>query len=374
MIVVHHAAATAGTQRAGVLATPAAVMDSGVAIFFVISGFLIYRPFAVANLAGARPMRTRSFLWRRLLRVVPAYWAALSFFWAIGVFSLGTHWWRYYTFVQIYWRNTVFHGILQAWSLSTELAFYLFIAVWVVVIRKVIASRPAKARPLIDLAGCGVLYAAGFVFREVVSVRDPVWRAISWVWLPTNIDLFAMGMVLGVLSAWAGSDARVRAVTDRAARLPGLWWTAAIALFAWYAYRVGVVNFNEGYRGFFWQQRQLVDALIAAALLFPAIFGAQERGLIRRTLRWRPIAWVGVVSYGLYLWHFDWIQRMASGSANRGATAASVAGPWPGWAHSPSGNTSVWIVLAAGLGLGLLFAALSWELLEKPLQRWKRLF
>ncbi|MDQ6696885.1 MAG: acyltransferase family protein, partial [Actinomycetota bacterium] len=158
MIVVHHAAATAGTRRAGVLATPAAVMDSGVAIFFVISGFLIYRPFAVANLAGARPMRTRSFLWRRLLRVVPAYWAALSFFWAIGAFSLGTHWWRYYLFIQIYWRNTVFHGILQAWSLCTELTFYLLIAVWVVVVRKVLAKRSPRSRPLIDLAGCGLLY------------------------------------------------------------------------------------------------------------------------------------------------------------------------------------------------------------------------
>ena len=91
MIVVHHAAATAGNIRAGVLATPAAVMDSGVAIFFVISGFLIYRPFAVAHQAGVSTMPTRSFLWRRVLRIVPAYWAALTFFWAIGAISLGVH-------------------------------------------------------------------------------------------------------------------------------------------------------------------------------------------------------------------------------------------------------------------------------------------
>ena len=54
---------------------------------------------------------------------------------------------------------------------------------------------------------------------------------------------------------------------------------------------------------------RIVLALVAVALLIPAIFGAQDRGLVRRTLRWTPIVWVGVVSYGLYLWHFDWIQR-----------------------------------------------------------------
>jgi peptidoglycan/LPS O-acetylase OafA/YrhL len=319
-------------------------------------------------------MRTRSFLWRRLLRVVPAYWAALSFFWAIGAISLSPHWWRYYLFVQIYWRNTLIHGVVQAWSLCTELTFYLLVPVWALLVAKVVASRRGRSRPLVELAGCGLLFAAGFITRAVISIKDPAWRDISWVWLPTNIDLFAAGMALAVVSAWAATDERVRAVTDRVGQLAGLWWAGAIALFAWYAYRVGPVNsgFGTGYRGFFWQQRQLVVALVAAALLVPAVFGAQDRGLVRRTLRWRPIAWVGVVSYGLYLWHFDWIKRIPSGQTNTAAQVTSLTGTWHGWVNSPPGDTNVWILLAAGMGLGLLFAALSWELLEKPLQRWKR--
>ncbi len=372
MIVVHHAAATAGADRAGFLTTPAAVMDSGVAVFFVISGFLIYRPFAVAHLAGIRPMRTRSFLWRRALRLVPAYWVALSFFWAIGAISLNPHWWRYYFFVQIYWRHTVIHGVVQAWSLCTELTFYLLIPVWAVAMRKAVAATRREARPIVELAGCGALLLIGFVSRYVISVSDPAWRDMSFDWLPTNIDLFATGMAIAVVSAWAASDERVRHLTERAVRMPGLWWAAALALFVWYAYRVGPADFVTGYRGFFWQQRQLVVALVSAALIVPAVFGAQDRGVVRRALRWRPIAWVGVVSYGVYLWHFDWIKRTPSGLTNT-SVDGSTAGTWRGWVHTSPGDTNVWLLLGVGLGLGLLFAALSWELVEKPLQRWKRL-
>jgi len=275
--------------------------------------------------------------------------------------------------VQIYWSDTVFRGIVPSWSLATELAFYLLIPVWALLIRRLVISRRGRSRVLVDLAGCGVLYAAGFIIREAISVRDPAWRAISWVWLPTNIDLSATGMALAVISAWAATDEKVRALADRVGQLAGLWWAIAIALFAWYAYRVGPVEFNGGYRGFFWQRRQFVDALVAVALLIPAVFGAQNRGLVRRTLRWRPIVWVGVVSYGLYLWHFDWIQRIPAGRAFTGGAGHPPGTAWPGWVHSVPGNTNFWVLLAGGLGLGLLFAAVSWELLEKPLQRWKNL-
>ena len=59
----------------------------------MISGFLIYRPYVAAQLAARKPLRARAFFWRRLLRLVPAYWAALTFFWWLGNFDLGHDWW-----------------------------------------------------------------------------------------------------------------------------------------------------------------------------------------------------------------------------------------------------------------------------------------
>ncbi|MCU1351367.1 MAG: acyltransferase [Acidimicrobiales bacterium] len=364
MVVVHHAAATAGHRRAGLLDTPAAVMDSGVAVFFVISGFLIYRPFAAAHLAGDPPLRFRSFWWRRMLRIVPAYWLALTFFWALGSFHLGPQWWRYYVFLQIYSKTTVLGGVLQAWSLCTEVTFYLFIPVWAAALGRL--GRRGRA-PVVDLAGCAVLYAAAFVARQVVSSRYPGQRGLAFDWLPTNLDLFAVGMAVAVLSAWAAHHAGVRAATERVVAWPGLLWAAAAGLFAWYAYRVGPADFARGYQGWFWQQRQLVLGIFTLLLLLPVVFGDQRRGLVRRALTWGPVAWVGSVSYGLYLWHFDWIKRVPTRVDARGAVV------WRGWAATPQFDTNVLVLLAAGLGVGLLFAAVSWELVERPLQRLKRL-
>lgn len=50
----------------------------GIAIFFVLSGFLLYRPFARSRLKGEGLPSVKAYARRRLLRIVPAYWAALT--------------------------------------------------------------------------------------------------------------------------------------------------------------------------------------------------------------------------------------------------------------------------------------------------------
>src|ERR671930_1014584 len=53
------------------------VLDVGFAVFFLISGFLLYRPFARARYAGESTPAIMPYAQRRLLRIVPAYWVAL---------------------------------------------------------------------------------------------------------------------------------------------------------------------------------------------------------------------------------------------------------------------------------------------------------
>jgi peptidoglycan/LPS O-acetylase OafA/YrhL len=217
-----------------------------------------------------------------------------------------------------------------------------------------------------QLAACGALYASGFVARQVISSRNPDWRGLSFQWLPTNVDLFAVGMAVASLSAWAATDDRLRARLDRLATHGELWWAAGIALFAWYAARVGPADFEAGYRGWFWQQRQLVLGVMTALLLVPVVFGPQRQGVVRRALRCRPVVWVGTVSYGLYLWHFDWMKLVIPNT--NGFTGEVV---WRGWLHAADGRAPLLVLLAVGLGAGCLFAAMSWSLLEHPLERLK---
>jgi peptidoglycan/LPS O-acetylase OafA/YrhL len=224
------------------------------------------------------------------------------------------------------------------------------------------------------LAGCAVLFASGFVSRGLISALNPQWRSISFEWLPTNIDVFAVGMALAVLSAWAATDDRLRARLDRLARVGELWWLAAIGLFAWYVVRVGPVPLsrladpNGAYRGWYWQQRQLVLGVVSGLLLVPAVFGSADRGLLRAVLRCRPVAWVGLMSYGLYLWHFGFMNLAVE--QRDPATNALLRG---GWLHTPARNSNILVVGGIGLGLGLLAALISFYAMERPLERLKSL-
>ncbi len=367
MVVVHHADAYAGPARAGRFHELAAVADGGVAVFFVLSGFLITRPFIAAHLADRAPQRTIEFWWRRVLRIVPAYWAVLTFFWALGSFRLGHDWWRYYLFLQIYSKDTALGGVVQAWSLCTEMSFYLVVPLWALFVRRV-ATGSLRSRVRVQFSVVALIWVAGVTSRVVVERVAPSYRGLSFDWLPTNLDLFAAGMALAVASVWSTHDDGVRAKLDRVARRSEPWWLVAAGLFAWYAYRVGPApSFEVGYSGWFWHRRQLVLAAFTVLLLVPAVFGpTTDRGL-RRAWSWRPLAWIGTVSYGLYLWHFDWMKRSIAHVDPFGQTG------WDGWVRTPPGNSSFAWLLAVGLGAGLLFAATSWYLLEQPLQRFKDL-
>ncbi len=361
MVVVHHASSLAGEGRSGLLATPASVMDGGVAVFFVLSGFLIYRPFVAAHLADGPAQRWRSFWWRRVLRIVPAYWVVLSFFWAVGSFDLGPDWWRYYLFLQIYSPFTAFGGVVQAWSLCTEMSFYVVVPLFAAGVARATARLDQRGRALAQLGAVGVVWCAGPVARFAIERWLPSRRGISFNWLPTNLDLFATGMALAVVSAWAAEHAGLRRRLDRAATPVWAWWGPAVALFAWYAYAVGAVAFDPGYAGWFWHRRQFVLALVTLLLLVPAVFGPAGRGLIRRAWGWRPLAWVGTVSYGLYLWHLDWMERSVGLDGRAG------------WIDAAAGDAPFAYLLLVGLGLGGASAAASWYLLERPSQRFKRL-
>lgn len=369
MVVVHHVASVAG-QGAGWMATPAAVMDSGVAVFFVLSGFLIFRPFAAALIDGRRPQRAVEFWWRRLLRIVPAYWVALSVLWAIGNFDLGRQWWRHYLFLQPFDRYTALAGLVPAWSLSTELCFYLLVPPLAWSLRRLTEGRSGggiTGRVRIVTAATVVVMASAPIARATADSWAGPNRALSFQWLPTNLDLFGAGMLLAVVSVWAAHRPDLRNRLDSLARPAGLWWAAAGGTFVIYAYRVGGVDFETGYVGWWWQRRQAVLLLASLALLMPAVFGPAEDGWLRALWRWRPLVWVGTVSYGLYLWHVGVLERLADRAP--GLVSPDHRG-WEGLLPQQMESSMV-ALLVATFGGALSVAALSWYLLERPLQRWR---
>jgi peptidoglycan/LPS O-acetylase OafA/YrhL len=81
------------------------------------------------------------------------------------------------------------------------------------------------------------------------------------------------------------------------------------------------------------------------------VFGPQDRGLIRRLLRSRPAVAIGVISYGIYLWHETWMLKVLD------------------WLRRPLFTTSFLKLTLAVTGLSVASAAISYVLIEQPFQR-----
>ncbi len=311
VVVVHVGGASGYTFRSS-LGPYTARGEIGVSVFFLISGFLLYRPFAAAALAGRAGPNVRSYLVRRVLRIVPLYWAALV------VNYLFTGWKSVHGvsgflenafFLQIYSRNWVFHGITQAWSLCIEVTFYLALPLWAVAMRRLDRRRGRPHDPAAvlrrELLALAVLYVASLLFRLVV-VTAVSSSTLARSWLPAWSDHFALGMALAVTGTYVAQTGRVpkglRWITRPGGDL-ACWALAAVAFWL-VSTQVGLSRQPLFVGGAGTDvAKQFLYGLFALFLLLPAVFGTARTGLVRRLLASHVLSLIGLVSYGIYLWH-----------------------------------------------------------------------
>ena len=346
MVVVYHAVffnTDFRTPGGAFLAT----LNAGVWIFFVTSGCLLYLPFAAAHLTGGPRVEPRGYAIRRVARVYPAYWLVLAFFTFIvpRINIYGLHGFLLHTsLTQTYAHiNPFVDGLPPAWSLVVEVSFYLFLPFYAALI----AVLARRGRPLaVELAGLGTLFAIGIVAIVVLARGvDAPWLTV----LPQHLGAFALGMLLAVLSTqrW---DARTTERLAAVGRRTWIWWGAALAamLAIPFVLRLDPLEGPSTAQAIGLNVCQMI---VGICVVVPVVLGPQNVGTIRRGLRSRPAVYLGLVSYGIYLWHWYILRIVAD---------------WLDW---PLYNGNWAAVLVVALPIVIFAASVSWFGLERPVLR-----
>ena len=360
-IVVHHASfATGRTYDGDLVAAINARLDVGVAVFFVLSGYLLFEPCARA-IADDRPLPDRRhFFRRRAVRIFPAYWVALVIQLVLGLIAVKgvIGFLLNVSLTQIYVEGYVLTGIIQSWTVATEIGFYLLLPFVASYAAHLGRGRTISQRMLLlwGLCAVGVAFSAGS--RLVVDGLDLPGSGVYRYWVFANTDYFAAGMALAVLMVGAGRSARFADLRARMFARPG-WWYAGAAGVMWITSTqidapLGLLTGRTDIE----MARHAGYLLVAVLVVAPACCSTDPTTWSARFLGSRPLVFLGMVSYGLYLWHQIFLYNA---SADEGLIFQ-----WTGWPPFDAPFTQVFLLVAAG---GIALGAASWYLVERPLLR-----
>ncbi|MCL6537195.1 MAG: acetyltransferase [Acidothermus sp.] len=325
----------------------------GVDLFFVISGFLItYLLLRERVLRGS--IRFGAFYARRARRLLPALFGMLAvlvgvlalFFpgdlreargdvaAALGYFS---NWWYVVHHRSYFVAMGRPQPLQHLWSLAVEEQFYL---VWPAVIALVCVAR-VRRRLLMAVALFGALASAWWMRHLAISGNVPYDTDASRLYFGT--DTHASALLVGAAAA-----ALIASV--RGAEIPSRRWRwirfglegaglAGVAAVVWAM--ISVSEFSPTlYRGGF-----LAFAVAAAVVVTVA---SRPGSVLGRALDTPALRWIGLRSYGLYLWH------------------------WPVFVYTRPGldwPLHGWTALGARLAITFGLTEISYRVLEQPIRR-----
>src|SRR5689334_854651 len=318
----------------------------GVDIFFVLGGFLI-TDLLISGYDRVGHLNLADFWTRRAKRLLPALAVMLVVVTAaaaviepaqeaslrLALLAAATYTSNWY---QILHHVSYFAAISQAaapppfdhlWSLAIEEQFYL---VWPLIVLCVIVRLDTRrARMICALTGAAV--SALVMAIQYTPGGDP--SAIYY-----GTDTHASALLIGAALALAWPLRRLAAIPAAHAGRLDMAGIAGLVVLAW-----AVGHFSGG-DPVVYPVGLLLAALAAAGL----VAAAAGNGVIAALTSIRPLRWVGVRSYGIYLWHWPVI---ALGTALAGPEASS---PW------------LWSVET---GVTIALASASWRFIETPIMR-----
>ena len=317
----------------------------GVDVFFVLSGFLITDLLATQYDRAGR-LNLKDFWSRRARRLLPALALMLVVVTAaatviepgqgtslrpalLAAVTYTSNWYQILHHVSYFAALGLFTApppLDHLWSLAIEEQFYLIwpLLLWLLIFR--LNGRRARVTATLILAALSALAMA-----LEYSPGDP-----SLVYYGTDTHAFAL--LIGAALALAFPLATVMSLPTAQVRRLDAAGVVGLVLLAWAA-----GHFSGNDRAVY--PFGLILAAVGAAGLVAAAAGT---GVIAAMTSLPPLRWLGIRSYGIYLWHWPVI-----------ALAGAITGPGP---------TSAWLWLIEA-GVSIALACASWEFVERPILR-----
>ncbi|WP_425415411.1 acyltransferase family protein [Paenibacillus glacialis] len=316
----------------------------GVGIFFVLSGYLITDQI-VSRWQKDRRLDLKDFWMRRARRLLPAMFVMLAFtaLWLllfdrsrlaalqgdfISVTLYFNNWWLIFHNVSYFESFGPPSPIGHLWSLAIEEQFYL---IWPLVI--IVGLRLARQRgKLIVMTLAGAFISALAMALIYQPGSDP-----SRVYYGTDTRVFALLIGAALAFAWPSQNL-TREISRRSRNildLSGAIGLLVIILMIWRTNEYGEFLYYGGL-----VLLSILSAIVIAVLAHPASRLAKVMGC-------KPLRWIGVRSYSIYIWHYPVI-ILTNPTVDTG------------------GFDGVRVLLQ--LGASILLAALSWKFIEEPIR------
>ncbi|MDR2985505.1 MAG: acetyltransferase [Nocardiopsaceae bacterium] len=315
----------------------------GVDVFFVLSGYLI-TDLLVTRYGKSGGIGLGRFYQRRARRLLPALAVMLIIVTAavsvlepgqrftlrpaiLGAITYTSNWWQaiaHQSYFSLYGPPPAFQHL---WSLAVEEQFYL---IWPLLLAAILVLvRRRRNRALVAWGGAFASALAMLAIYQPGS--DP-----SLVYYGT--DTHASALMIGSALALTWPLAKIAATTGRARKVLDRLGAVGLVILAWAVWHLA------GSNSFLYPYGLVLAALAAGGL----ILAAAAPGRIGTLLSWRPLRWLGVRSYGIYLWHWPVI-AITTGLTVRSATSVPMR--------------------IIDTVLPIVLAAVSWRWLEEPILR-----
>lgn len=309
--------------------------EMGIILFFILSGFLLFLPFARAILFDQPGPLLRRYYIRRIFRILPGYYVSLfliTLYLQPGYFQLA-HLYQFWLFLTFRMDFPLTYQQINPpyWTLAIEFQFYLVLPLIAWLIGKV-ASGGALGMRVLKVNACILVMFAwgiatrywGFFMTSSMPSHDFTLPAMISSALRPYIfgtsgkyfEAFAIGMFVAVAYLYLRNKPHTGGINTCVRLLSPYLFILGIVVIAcanlWHYYVVYVHGITLHYLDPYWSilaySKDVLNpvsfALGYGLCLFAILHGPAS---LRKPFEWQPLRWIGLISYSLYIWHDPFI-------------------------------------------------------------------